>query len=254
MHCSVSRRRWLSLFGGVLVAGACHRAWGDDKPKKRKRYMGRLIAETMTYHGAGWLMRPEREEEERASKVIEQLAIKPGWTICDMGCGNGFYTIPMAKLTGAEGKVFAVDIQPEMLDMLGRVANDEDVENIEPILGKEFDPQLPAESVDLLLMVDVYHEFAYPEPMLQAIRAALKPDGVVALAEYREEDPEVPIRPLHKMSKKQIMKEYQANGFRLVREYDELPWQHLMFFGRDDESEARGGGDSDPETESSDEP
>lgn len=198
-----------------------------------KKYMGRVIAPTMTFHGASWLIRPEREQEEAPSQVLEQLQLKPGMTVVDFGCGNGFYSLPMAKLVSPNGKVLGVDIQPEMLQMLKERAAVSGIDNVEPILSTEKETKLPENSVDLLILVDVYHEFSFPKQMLSGIRKCLKDDGVVALLEYRAEDPTVPIKPLHKMSKKQIMKEYEANGFKLVREFDGLPWQHLMFFGRD---------------------
>jgi ubiquinone/menaquinone biosynthesis C-methylase UbiE len=140
----------------------------------------------------------------------------------------------MARDVGAEGTVLAVDIQPEMLDKLRSRADKQQLTNIQLIVGAVDDPNLPANAVDLVLLVDVYHEFSHPESMLWGIRRALTDSGVVALLEYREEDPQVPIKPLHKMSKLQIIKEYQRNGFKLVREYNQLPWQHLMFFARDD--------------------
>ena len=140
----------------------------------------------------------------------------------------------MARDVGETGKVYAVDIQAEMLQKLRQRADRYELKNIEPVLGNVDNPNLPVGEIDLLLMVDVYHEFSHPVSMLWEIRRSLKPQGMVALLEYREEDPSVPIKPLHKMSKKQIMKEYQANGFKLVKEYNELPWQHLMFFARSD--------------------
>jgi ubiquinone/menaquinone biosynthesis C-methylase UbiE len=153
-----------------------------------------------------------------------------------MGCGNGFYTLKLAELVGPTGKVFAVDIQSPMLAMLRAEMRKSRIKNIRPLLGTPVDPRLEPESVDLMLLVDVYHEFSHPEQMLAAIRASLKPRGRVALVEFREEDPLVPIKPLHKMSKAQIMKEFPANGFKLVEEYDKLPWQHLMFFEKAEES------------------
>ena len=188
----------------------------------------------MSHLGAPWLIRPEREEEERASDSFKQLKLAPGMAVCDLGCGNGYWTLPMARDVGEGGKVYAVDIQREMLQKLRQRSSKYKLNNIEPVLGKVDDPNLPANQMDLVLMVDVYHEFSHPESMLWGIRRSLKPKGVVALLEYREEDPNVPIKPLHKMSKRQIMKEYTANGFKLVREFNELPWQHLMFFARDD--------------------
>ena len=209
-----------------------------DRPrpneKARKTYLGRVLAQPMSHLGASWLIRPERDEEERASESFQQLKLVKGMTVCDLGCGNGYWTLPMARDVGEEGKVLAVDIQREMLQKLRARSARVNLNNIQPVLGKVDDPNLPAGEVDLLLMVDVYHEFSHPESMLWGIRRSLKPKGVVALLEYREEDPSVPIKPLHKMSKTQIMKEYSANGFKLVREYNSLPWQHLMFFARDD--------------------
>ncbi len=202
-------------------------------PAARTEYMGRTIARTMHYSGAEWLIRDEREREERCSLLLTNLGLKPGQVVCDMGCGNGFYALPIARMIGDEGRVIAVDVQPEMLELLRTRADEGGIGNVTPVLGSYHDPRLPDESCDLILLVDVYHEFSHPELMLAAMRRALKPDGVIALVEYREEDPDVPIKPLHKMSKQQILKEYEPNGFRLVREFDELPWQHVMFFGRD---------------------
>lgn len=221
-------------------APAQEEAQADKIPPARGKYLGRTIAPTMGYIGADWLIRDTREQEERPSEVIKQLGLKPGMVVCDMGCGNGFYSLTMAKLVAPEGKVLAVDIQPEMLHLLELRANEEGVKNIEPVLSTIIDPKLPKESVDLLLMVDVYHEFSHPQLMLEKIRESLKPDGLVALLEYREEDRTVPIKPLHKMSKRQIMKEYRANGFQIAKQYDDLPWQHLMFFKKDPSWRAKG--------------
>lgn len=202
----------------------------SDQSSQPNTYMGREIAQTMHYTGAEWLIRPSRAREENTAQLLEALQLKPGQVVCDMGCGNGYYTIPIAKAVGEDGKVLAVDIQQPMLDMLMERVEEAGLDNVEPIKGELGSPNLPENEIDLLLMVDVYHEFADPEAMLKAIHKSLKPEGVIALAEYRAEDPDVPIKPLHKMSKNQILKEYTANGFELVREYDELPWQHLMFF------------------------
>ena len=197
-------------------------------------YKGRRVAMTMHYRGAEWLIRNEREREERCSLMLANLGIKPGMTVCDMGCGNGFYALQLAKMVGPKGQVLGVDIQPEMLKFLRDRMEQKNINNITPILGSLHDPRLPRNQVDLVLLVDVYHEFSHPEQMLKAIRESLKPTGVIALLEYRSEDPKVPIKLLHKMSKKQIMKEFPPNGFKLVKEYDKLPWQHMMFFGRDE--------------------
>jgi 2-polyprenyl-3-methyl-5-hydroxy-6-metoxy-1,4-benzoquinol methylase len=204
-------------------------------PPALKEYKGRRIAQTMHYTGAEWLTRDNREQEERCTLMLDNLGVKQGLAICDMGCGNGFYTLKLAQMTGDSGHVYAVDIQPEMLKLLNHRADEQGIKNVSPILGTFTDPRLPKGKIDLILLVDVYHEFSHPEQMLAAMREALSPTGVCALVEFRAEDPNVPIKPEHKMTKAQIMKEWPANGFKLVREFDELPWQHLMFFARDEQ-------------------
>jgi ubiquinone/menaquinone biosynthesis C-methylase UbiE len=227
---AVHRAAWVACF---LTAGP---AWGqnDPIPPPLAAYMGREIAQTMHYLGAPWLTRESRDREEDCATLLTALQIEAGQTVCDMGCGNGFYSLRIAPLVGQRGKVIAVDIQREMLELLKERAAAEKVTNIETVLGTVIDPKLPPASIDLMLLVDVYHEFSHPVHMLAAIRASLKPSGRVALVEFRAEDPKVPIKPLHKMSKAQIMKEFPPNGFKLVEEFDKLPWQHLMFFQRDD--------------------
>ena len=224
----------------------------------RRTYMGRIVAQPMSHRFSPWLIRPKRDNEESVTEAFDQLGIQSGMTLVDLGCGNGFWTLPMAKACGIQdppetqsaetktgssglgetakyqGKVLAVDIQPEMLQKLQRNAFQAKIENVVPILGEVDNPNLPKNEVDLVLMVDVYHEFSHPESMLWEIRNSLKPEGVIALLEFRAEDPNVPIRPKHKMTKAQIMKEYAASNLKLVREYNELPRQHLMFFARED--------------------
>ncbi|HEX3872226.1 MAG TPA: class I SAM-dependent methyltransferase, partial [Pirellulales bacterium] len=173
-------------------------------PPAVKFYQGREIAPTMTYHGADWLVRDSRQQEENCEAMLKALHIEPGQTVCDMGCGNGFYTIPMSRLVGPEGRILAVDVQSEMLTMLRARLRHENIKNVRPIQGLLWDPRLPDGEVDLILLVDVYHEFSHPEPMLQAMRKSLKPHGRLALVEFRLEDPNVPIKLLHKMSKEQI--------------------------------------------------
>ncbi len=207
-----------------------------DIPAALEVYQGRRIARTMHYFGAEWLIRGNRENEERCSVMLANLGVKPGMTVCDMGCGNGFYALQIAKMVGSEGHVLCVDIQPEMLGFLKQRAAQRKITNYQPILGKLHDPCLPVGTVDLILCVDVYHEFSHPVQMLAGMRNSLAPGGMVVLLEYREEDVKVPIKPLHKMSKEQIMKELPANGFKLVKEFNKLPWQHMMFFGRDDDA------------------
>jgi cyclopropane fatty-acyl-phospholipid synthase-like methyltransferase len=199
-------------------------------PPPLKYYKGREIADAMHYSGASWLVRESREREEECSTMLKALHLKPGQTVCDMGCGNGFYTLKLAQIVGEKGQVLAVDIQPEMLSLLNERAKEEKLANIKPILGTPVDPNLPEGKIDLILCVDVYHEFSNPEEMLAVMRKSLKPGGRIALAEFRAEDPKVPIKPLHKMTKEQILKEWPANGFKLVEQFDKLPWQHLMFF------------------------
>jgi ubiquinone/menaquinone biosynthesis C-methylase UbiE len=206
---------------------------GQRVPPPKTRYMGRQIAVTMHYLGAPWLMRESRQREEDCQTLLAALNVKPGQVVCDMGCGNGFYTLQLARLVGDKGRVLAVDIQSEMLRMLEVRAKEAGITNIELVHGTPVDPKLPAGEVDLILLVDVYHEFSNPEEMLGAMRRSLRPGGRIALAEFRLEDPAVPIKLLHKMSKQQILKEFPANGFKLVEQFDKLPWQHLMFFERE---------------------
>jgi SAM-dependent methyltransferase len=195
-------------------------------------YMGRPLAQTMSHLGASWLTREEREQEERTSKMIPALQLQPGQTACDLGAGNGYHTLMMAAAVLPGGTAIAIDIQPQMLTELTARAKAANVNNVQTVLGEEQDPKLAAATCDLILLADVYHEFSNPAAMLEKIKYALKSNGVVALLEFRAEDPDVPIKPEHKMTKGQILKEYEASGLRLVRVVDSLPWQHLMFFQR----------------------
>jgi ubiquinone/menaquinone biosynthesis C-methylase UbiE len=234
----------LLLISSLVVAATCHarqptdESSGDTLPPPREEYLGRRIAPYMSYLGADWLVREERAREENSDLLLKALKIPEGGVVCDLGCGNGYFTLRLAKLVGPRGRVLAVDIQPEMLELLNVRAETRGVTNVEPILGTIADPKLPAGKLDLVLLVDVYHEFSHPELMLQAIRQSLKPDGRIVLVEFREEDPTVPIRPLHKMSKRQVNKELTANGYELVEEFDDLPWQHVMFYSREKGSES----------------
>jgi SAM-dependent methyltransferase len=222
---------------GVLAACAIAPSFAaaqEKLPPALTEYKGREIAQTMHYAGAPWLTRESRDREEDCNKLIAELKLTPGMIICDMGCGNGFYTLRIAKRLGPKGTVYAVDIQPEMLTLLRERAAEAKVKNIKPVLGTLINPEIPEASCDLILCVDVYHEFSHPEHMLRAMRKALKPDGRLVLVEFRMEDPKVPIKLEHKMSKEQILKELPPNGFKLVREFDGLPWQHAMWFARDE--------------------
>jgi ubiquinone/menaquinone biosynthesis C-methylase UbiE len=200
-------------------------------PPPQTHHHGREIAQTMHYTGAPWLVRESRQREEDCRMLLGALGVRPGQTICDLGCGNGFYTLELARRVGPRGTVYAVDVQPEMLQMLVRNAAEAKLRNIRPVLGTPIDPRLPAGSVDMVLCVDVYHEFSHPEAMLGKIRESLAADGRLVLAEFRGEDPAVPIKPLHKMTKTQVRAELEPAGFEIVREFDRLPWQHLIFLG-----------------------
>jgi len=184
----------------------------------------------MTHHGASWLVREERQREENTELLMKQLKLEAGDVACDVGAGNGYHSLRMARLVGPKGRVVAVDIQPEMLALLQQRAEREKVENVKTVLGEPGDPKLEPASCDLVLLVDVYHEFAQPAEMLGHLKRALKPGGSIALVEFRANDPNVPIKPLHTMTKAQMKKELAASGFEPVRSFDELPWQHLIFF------------------------
>ena len=227
------------IFWPVIVLTIYFFTWSVAYPAKEKKssgrthYMGREIAVTMHYTGAPWLVRESREREEECSTLLKALNLKPDDVVCDLGCGNGFYALKIAKQV-PQGKVIGVDIQPQMLRMLRERARISRVKNIELVLGTLSDPKLPPDQVDLVFCVDAYHEFSHPEKMLHAIRKSLTKNGRLALVEFRAEDPLVPIKPLHKMSKQPILKELIPNGFKLVGQFDALPWQHVMFFGRDE--------------------
>ena len=206
------------------------KAYDDQGPPALLEYKGREIARTMHWQGAPWLMRKLREEEEKTSEMIKELKLKPGISVADIGSGNGYHTLMMAKIIGEKGQAYAVDIQPEMLIMLEERAKKAGMENIKLIENRFWDADLPEKSVDFVLMADVYHEFSHPQQMLSSIKKSLKENGVVCLLEFKSEDPKVPIKPEHKMSKAQVIKEMSSNGFVLSRSYDRLPWQHLLFF------------------------
>jgi ubiquinone/menaquinone biosynthesis C-methylase UbiE len=191
---------------------------------------GRHIAPVMGLSGAEWLDREEREREEQPEKAIAQLNLKPGMMIADVGAGTGYYSLRMARAVAPGGIVYANDIQPGMLDKLNERAAAAHVTNVVTILGSEADPKLPAGKLDLVLLVDVYHELSRPQRMLEGIQESLKPGGRLVLLEFRKEDPSVPIRPEHKMSVEEVKAEVTPEGFRFEKVVDKLPWQHIIFF------------------------
>jgi PelA/Pel-15E family pectate lyase len=226
------------LFTSLVAGGVQAQSEVRGEPSPPRFYQGRQIAQTMHYLGAPWLVRRSRERQEECSTLLQSLRVQAGDVVCDLGCGNGFYTLPLAEMVGPTGRVLAVDIQKQMLTLLRRRAEHKGLaERIVPILSTPTDPKLPEGGVDLVLLVDVYHELSHPEAVLLALRKSLKPGGRIVLAEFREEDPKVPIKPLHKMSKRQILRELVPNGFALDQSFDRLPWQHLMFFRRRDDDE-----------------
>jgi ubiquinone/menaquinone biosynthesis C-methylase UbiE len=194
-----------------------------------KFYMGREIAHFMSHLGADWLERPEREAEEKTQTLLDEIELRPTDVVADIGAGTGYYSFRLAAKV-PRGKVLAVDIQQEMLDLLAGNARDRGVGNVEPVLGTTSDPKLPKDGVDVVLMVDAYHEFDQPREMMEAIVAALKPGGRVVLVEFRGEDPAVRIKPLHKMTEAQAVREMEAAGLRHVETKRMLPIQHLMIF------------------------
>ncbi len=193
---------------------------------------GRRYALTMSYLGADWLDRSERVQEEEPDVALDALRIAPGSTVADVGAGSGYMTIRMARRVGPTGKVYANDIQPQMLAILRQRLEREKITNVDLVLGTMDDPKLPAATVDLILMVDVYHEFAQPQAMLRRMREALKPGGRLVLLEYRKEDPSIPIRPDHKMSVAEAKTEVEAEGFTLTNVDERLPRQHILIFTR----------------------
>jgi predicted methyltransferase len=196
---------------------------------------GRVIAPVMGVGGAGWLERPEREQEEAPTIAIRALGLKPGQVVADIGAGSGYYTVRMAREVGPSGKVIATDIQPGMLEILRRRIQQDGLSNVELVLGAADDPKLPEQSIDLALMVDVYHELSAPQAFVRRLRAALKPTGRLVLLEFRKEDPRIPIRPEHKMSIAEVKAELEPEGFRLSAVLNDLPWQHILVLTRADQ-------------------
>jgi ubiquinone/menaquinone biosynthesis C-methylase UbiE len=231
-------RRVFLLGLGLALARALTHAAGPASPyttgpKTRdglgKYYFGREIAHYMTHEGAPWLDRPERDREERPDLVLAGLALRPGDVVADLGCGTGYFSWRLAAAVGPKGRVYGEDIQPEMLTLLAAAMKERKVANVVGVLGTTDDPRLP-EPVDLVLLVDVYHEIGQPAEMMAAICRELKPGGRVAFVEYRGEDPGVPIKPLHKMTEAQVRKEMIALPLAHVATIRTLPRQHLIIF------------------------
>jgi precorrin-6B methylase 2 len=195
-----------------------------------KFFAGREIARVMGHEGADWLERPERESEERPSLLLPALKIQPGDVVADIGAGSGYLSWQLARLTGPQGKVYAVDVQSEMLELLSKQMKERRVTNVFPILGATTNANLPPRSIDLAIMVDVYHEFSHPYEMMQSLCQALRPAGRVVFVEYRAEDPDVPIKPLHKMSEAQVRKEMALQPLDWVETLEPLPRQHILIF------------------------
>jgi precorrin-6B methylase 2 len=197
-----------------------------------KFYMGREIAQVMGPGGIPWLDRPGREAEERPEEVIDALGLHGGETVADLGAGSGYFTFRIAPKAGSRGKVLAVEIQDEMIETLRRRAKEQKITNVEIVKGSESDPHLSTNGIDVVLMVDVYHELAYPFEVMSAVRKALRPGGRVVFVEYRREDPKVAIKELHKMTVEQLEKEMQAVGLIRLRTVETLPLQHIVIFGK----------------------
>ncbi len=222
---TVPALRAAALAAGLLLALAARAQ--EEQP-------ARVPAPVMTFHGADWLERPSRMEEERPLDVIAYMDLKPGMTVVDLGCGTGYYARKMAPKVLPGGRVYGEDIQPEMLEIMKQLCAKENIENVVPILGDEKDPKLPKGKVDWIIMADVYHEFQYPEPMLAKMLESLSPTGKVCLLEYRAEEfrQASHIKPEHRMSVRQVLAEWNAAGFELVDLQEFLPVQHMFIFQR----------------------
>jgi ubiquinone/menaquinone biosynthesis C-methylase UbiE len=220
-------RRWGQAGLVLFLLGGCR--GGASAPLKPAP--PRQPAQVMSFESAGWLERPGREEEERPELVLQAMRLRPGQTVAEIGCGSGFFARRLARAVAPGGRVYAEDIQPEMLDLLKERTTREKIGNIVPVLGTDVDPKLPQGSVDWILMADVYHEFQQPRPMLERIRDSLAPGGQVALVEYRQEgETASQIKPAHRMSVAQVLAEWQPAGFELTRRLEVLPSQHLFLF------------------------
>jgi precorrin-6B methylase 2 len=246
-----NRKLWVSsalaaiLAASVTFASSCAETGrveaaqaqteGEADSPKRPLQIGKLvkkrqIAPVMSVAHADWLTRPERDAEEQPDRVVKELNIPKGATVVDLGAGVGYFTWRLAEQVGPQGRVIAVDIQEGMLDRMKKNLAERGVTNVEMVLGSAEDPHLPVGEVDLVLIVDVYHELQHPEKTMEHVRRSLKPNGRVVLIEYRREDPNIPINPLHKMSVEEVRGELEPMGFRLAKLLDFLPTQHIFIF------------------------
>jgi ubiquinone/menaquinone biosynthesis C-methylase UbiE len=210
------------------------------RTRRNASYMGRPIAGVMSFHGADWLFRESREQEEQPEAMLDALKIPRGATVADVGAGAGYTSMRLARRVGPGGTVLATDVQPEMLTMLAQNMKTAGITNVRAIRATQTDTKLPDGKVDLVLMVDVYHEAADPETLLRGLRKALRPGGRLVLVEFRGEDPDVPILPEHKMTLKQVRREVEPQGFRFHDSLEFLPWQHVIIFEKPDEAEKPG--------------
>ena len=240
---SLTRRRLCTAAAAAMLLPSTHAQDAQAPPYELvpkspdgigKAFMGREIAGVMGVQGAGWLEREEREREERTDLLLRELALGPGMQVADVGAGTGYYARRMARLVAPGGSVHAVDVQPRMLQQLQERARREGLDNIEPVLGTASDTRLPPSSIDLALLVDVYHELEYPVEAMASVVRALRPGGRVVLVEYRAEDPKVPIKSLHRMSETQVLREMAVHPVVHERTSNVLPWQHILVFRRRD--------------------
>jgi ubiquinone/menaquinone biosynthesis C-methylase UbiE len=239
----------LALLASFLIAPGGGASFAQDNPPKSEStpktkiqpkakarreppgtYMGRQIADVMSFQGAEWLFRDSREAEEQPEKMLDALKIKEGETVADIGAGAGYTSLRLSRRVGPTGTVLATDVQTQMLAMLTDNARTAGITNIKAIRSTQTDTKLPEGKADLALMVDVYHEASDPEALLKGLKKALKPGGRLVLVEFRGEDPEVPIKPEHKMTLKQVRKEIEPQGFRFKESLEFLPWQHIIIF------------------------
>jgi precorrin-6B methylase 2 len=228
------RMRSSTAIAGALVLAL---ALAGAAQQRRHPVSGRVLAPTMGVEGAAWLDRPEREREEAPSKAVAALGLRKGDVVADVGAGSGYYTVRLAEAVGPTGRVVATDLQPGMLEILRTRVARERLANVEVVPGRADDPVLPAKTFDLVLLVDVYHELASPQVFVRKLKDALTRDGRLVLIEFRREDARVPIREEHKMSVSQVREELAADGFRIERVIDVLPWQHIIVL-RPDEPKA----------------